>query len=211
VTTDPGRFSARNATLQRLVFEAWQIPYSRITGGPAWIGTEEYDIDAKPANPASPAQLRLMLRALLIDRFKLAIRLEMKRRPVYTLVIGKNGPRLHAATEGNDLQWFRFHGDLSEFVNILAIQLTIPATIPDNPAIPSHASGAPVPVINGTGIEGVFDINLDLKRDQGSDTFTIWQRALQEQLGLRLEARRASVEFLVIDRAAKPAAADPAN
>jgi uncharacterized protein (TIGR03435 family) len=200
VTTDPGRFIARNATLKRLIFEAWRIPYSQISGGPAWLDRDEYDIDAKAENPASLAQIRLMLRALLIDRFKLAVRVERKQTRVYALMVGKGGPRL-GLEHGESPGVWRFHGDLSEFANVLAIRLTIPMSISDNPAIPSRASGAPVPIVNKTGIEGVYDISVDIKPDQGSDTFTIWQRALQEQLGLKLEAQKGAVEFLVVEHA----------
>jgi uncharacterized protein (TIGR03435 family) len=56
-------------------------------------------------------------------------------------------------------------------------------------------------VVDKTGIEGVYDITLDLKPDPGGDPFTVWQRALQEQLGLKLESQKAPVEMLVIDHA----------
>ena len=80
ITTDPGRFTARNATLKRLIFEAYRVPYSQITGGPAWLDSSEYDIEAKAAISASVEPLRLMLRTLLADRFKLAVHSEFKER-----------------------------------------------------------------------------------------------------------------------------------
>lgn len=201
ITTDPARFSARNATLKRLIFEAYRVPYSQITGGPPWLDSNEYDIDARPASPVSPAQLRLMLRRLLTERFKLAVRSESREGRVYALVVGKEGPRLRGSGNGEGSGKWRFHGDLSQFANLLAVQLTIPFL--DDPTTPSHARGAPVPVVDKTGIEGVYDISLDLKPDAGADPFTVWQRALQEQLGLRLESQRAPVEFLIIDHANK--------
>jgi uncharacterized protein (TIGR03435 family) len=201
ITIDPGRLIVRNATLKRLIFEAYRVPYSQIAGGPSWLNSDEYDIEAKAESPASSEQIRLMLRTLLTDRFKLAVRSEMKERRVYALVVGKDGPRLHAAKEGETSRLWRFHGDLSKFADVLSTQLTIPLL--DDPATPSHASGAPMPVVNKTGIEGVYDISVDIKPDQGGDTFTVWQRALQEQLGLNLESQKAPVEILVIDHAEK--------
>jgi uncharacterized protein (TIGR03435 family) len=201
ITTDPGRFTARNSTLKQLIFEAYRVPYSQITGGPAWIDSNEYDVDAKPEGRASVDQLRLMLRALLTDRFKLAIRNEMKERRVYALTVGKDGPRLRNSGDETTAGKWRFHGTLSEFANYLAIQLTIPLL--DDPTVPSHATGAPVPVLDKTGIEGTYDLRVDIKPDRGGDAFTIWQRALQEQLGLKLESQRAPVETLIIEHAEK--------
>jgi uncharacterized protein (TIGR03435 family) len=197
ITTDPVRFTARNATLKRLIFEAYSIPYSQISGGPGWLDSNEFDIDAKPENPASLDQLRLMLRTLLTERFKLAIHRESKERSVYELLVGKDGPRLKLPGKGS----WRFHGDLSQFAGNLAIQLTIPLL--EDPGTPSRASGAPVPVIDKTGIQGVFDIAVDIKPDAGASVFTIWQRALQEQLGLKLVSGKAPVEIIVIDSAEK--------
>jgi len=199
ITTDPGRLTAKNATLKTLIHEAWQIPYPQITGGPAWLNTDEYDIDATVESPASAGQLRLMLRALLTDRFKLAVHSEMRERRVYVLVVGKDGSKLGRPSDGESSHRWRFHGDLSKFASVLSIQLTIPLL--DDPATPSHASGDAVPVVDKTGIEGVYDISVDIKPDPGGDTFTIWQRALQEQLGLKLVTEKTATEFLVVERA----------
>lgn len=204
ITTDPGKFTARNTTLKRLIFEAYRIPYSQITRGPSWLDSDEYDVDAKAESPATADQLDLMLRKLLADRFKLAIRRETRDGRVYVLVAGRDGPKLSGsgAKEGQGSLVWRFHGDLSEFAARLALQLTIPMDNPD-PSSPSRATGTPVPVINKTGIEGIHDISVALKPEPGADTFTVWQRALQEQLGLRLESQKAPVEILVIEHAEK--------
>jgi uncharacterized protein (TIGR03435 family) len=186
--------------LKRLIFEAWRIPYSQIAGGPGWLNTDEYDIEAKAASAANPEQFRLMLRTLLADRFRLAVHSEKNEGRVYALVAGKGGSKLGEPGNKSEHAW-RFHGDLSEFANVLAIQLTIPLL--NDPGTPSHASGTPVPVLNKTGIEGVYDIALDIRPDPGGDMFTVWQRALQEQLGLKLESQRALIEVLVVDRAEK--------
>ena len=199
IKTDPGRFIATNATLLRFIFEAYQVPYPQITGGPSWLNTDEFDIDAKAESPVGSEQLRLMLRQLLIDRFKLSVRTELVDRRVYALVVGKDGPRLNGAKDVAGSRAWRFHGRLSEFANILAVQLTIPMSSNQDPAIPSRATGAPVPVVDKTGIDGVYDIRLDINTDRGGDAFTVWQRALQDQLGLKLESQKAAIQVLVID------------
>jgi len=71
----------------------------------------------------------------------------------------------------------------------------------DDPSTPSHATGDPIPVINKTGIAGIYDIGVDIKPDAGADTFTIWQRALRDQLGLKLESQKGAVAYLVVGHA----------
>src|SRR6185503_18225879 len=77
------------------------IDAARIVGGPSWIDTDRFDITAKAAAPTSPAQLTLMLRTLLADRFKLAAHTEMRDDSIYALVMarsdGRLGPNLHPA------------------------------------------------------------------------------------------------------------------
>jgi uncharacterized protein (TIGR03435 family) len=137
-----------------------------------------------------------MLRTLLVDRFKLATRILSKDSRFYALTVDKDGAKLPGA--GGPHAW-GFHGTLSEFANVLAIQLTIPMV--SDPTVISRATGPPIPVVNQTGIQGEFNISVDLKPDQGTDAFTVWQRALKEQLGLRLESRKGPVDVLVIEHA----------
>jgi uncharacterized protein (TIGR03435 family) len=199
ITTGPEQLTARNVTLKRLVYEAWQAPYDRLTGGAEWVSTEEYDIDAKAPHPVSSSELRQMLRTLLANRFKLMVRTEKRKSRVYTLLVGKGGAKLHGPV-GEDMPGvWRFHGDLNQFADVLALKLTIPLVA--DPAVPSVAQGTPVPVVNKTGIEGVFDLALPMSLDARKDPFTFWQRTLQEQLGLRLEPGREPVEFFLIEHA----------
>jgi uncharacterized protein (TIGR03435 family) len=89
---------------------------------------------------------------------------------------------------------------MNHFASVLSVQLTIP--MPKDPTVPSMSAGAPTPVLNQTGLDGIYDIDVELKIEPGADTFAWWQRALQE-FGLKLEAQRAPVEILVVDRAEK--------
>jgi uncharacterized protein (TIGR03435 family) len=142
-----------------------------------------------------------MLRTLLADRFRLSLRRESKKLRAYVLTEDKRGFKLRPSQDaGGPVFGFpRFHGDLNQFCAILSIQLTIPTI--DDPTKPARATGPPVPVLNRTALEGIYDIRLDLKPEPGGDIFTLWQRRLQEQLGLKLENQRTPVEILVIDRA----------
>ena len=119
-----GRFTATNNTLRGLILNAYGImsaPYL-LEGGPGWIDTidtERYDIDAKAEDNAIPAntpdrvqweKTRLMLRTLLGDRFKLAIRRQSKEMPVYQLTVAKNGPKLRQSLADCNATAFACHG-----------------------------------------------------------------------------------------------------
>jgi uncharacterized protein (TIGR03435 family) len=213
VTIEPARFAARNTTLKRLLFESWQIPYAQITGGPAWIDTSEFDLDARATHPVPSLELRVMLRGLLAERFSLETRTGTREQRVYILTTDKSGAHLTGPPrDGPRVE--RFHGGLAEFANVLAIKLSIAAPNPNTPGLPSRAAGAAVPVLNQTGIDGIYDLAVELQLEQSqpgpappgsaNDTFTLWQRALREQLGLRLESGRAGVPFLTVVNAVQP-------
>jgi len=85
--------------------------------------------------------------------------------------------------------------------DLLAVQLSIPS--PDNPTEPVRASASPVPVMDKTGLSGVFDFIVNMHPELGTDMFTAWRRALREQLGLRLDSRKGTVAVLVVDEAAR--------
>ena len=88
-TADPMLFSRHETTLRSLILRAYDIEDYQLSGGPAWIDSDRYDIDARPEHPASQEQLMLMLRSLLADRFQLAIHRETKTIAVYALAVAK--------------------------------------------------------------------------------------------------------------------------
>lgn len=90
---------------------------------------------------------------------------------------------------------------MRQFADFLAVQFSIPML--DDPSQPGRAGGPAIPVLDRTGISDVFDFAVDVRPELGTDSFTLWQRVLREQLGLRIEARRGPVEVLVVDDAAR--------
>src|SRR6476646_6052721 len=191
----PAAFTARNATLRRLAAEAYRLQVSQVRG-PVWLDRSEYDIEAKADSPATRDQLRLMLRTLLAERFKLTQHRDAKETRLYELVTDKAGLKIHAAKEGETpamAPGFRFHGDMRQFADLLAVQLSI--AISSDPAQPGRAAGSPVPVLDKTGLSGVYDFRIEIKPEPGSDMFTLWQRVLQDKLGLRLNSRRGEVDI----------------
>jgi uncharacterized protein (TIGR03435 family) len=203
LTISQSGIAARNATLRRLIAEAYGLQIRQVSG-PGWLDQNEYDIEARTGEPVGRKEFDLMLRALIADRFQLKHHGEEREMRVYELVVDNGGPKIQPAKDGEAPRsgsGFRFRGDLRRFADLLAVQLSIP--IADDPTQPGRAGGPMVPVLDKTGLSGVYDISADLKVELGVDSFTLWQRALREQLGLRMESRRDRVEILVVDDAAR--------
>src|SRR5262249_16177787 len=70
-----------------------------------------------------------------------------------------------------------------------------------DPSRPSIAAGPPAPVVDFTGLHGIYELNLDLKSEVALDMFTSWQRFLQEHCGLKLESRKSQLPVLVVEKA----------
>jgi uncharacterized protein (TIGR03435 family) len=201
ITVQPDRLAARNVSLLDLMVEAYGVQRFQVEG-PKWLDDDEFDLDARAEGAAGRAESQVMLQKLLAERFELTLRRESKDARVFVLSRGKGGVRIHPVEGAAPASgWPRFHGDMRQFANLLSIQLSIPANAGNDPSRPSVAGGAPVPVVDETGLEGVYDFNVDLPPELGADSFVRWQRALQDQLGLRLDRRQAAVEYVKIEHA----------
>ncbi len=199
----PTGITGTNVTLQRLVAEAYHLQLNQVLG-PSWLDKNEYDVEAKATGVVTREQMALMLRSLVADRFKLTQHSEMREMRVYELVVAKSGPKIRPAGDGENptaRAGLHFHGDLRQFADLLAVQLSIPAS--DNPAEPARASASPISVLDKTGLPGIFDFTVDIHPELGTDMFTSWQRVLEDQLGLRIEGRKGNVAVLVVDQAAR--------
>jgi uncharacterized protein (TIGR03435 family) len=230
-----GAVDLHNVTVEELMVNAWHVFPSQILGAPAWTRTAAYDISAKPETAAKPGQVNLMLQALLRTRFGLSMHREKRNLPVYALVMarkdGKPGPSLVESKEGGCA--VRIPGNpppppdpakpATRWCGLLMMR-------------PRKLSGAAVPivvladqfalrlgrtVIDMTGLKGNYDIDLEWTADEGAVPFlegspdpvpptdpqgqTIFT-ALKEQLGLKIESRRALVDVIVIDHVHTPSA-----
>jgi uncharacterized protein (TIGR03435 family) len=208
-------FIATNASLKMMIGFAYDVQDHQISGGPKWLDSDRFSIEAKPkaAIPFSMERmepLKLMLQSLLEERFKLAFHRETRVEPVYELVVAKGGPRLKENSapgpDGRVGLFGRGRGDLTATAMPIAV---LAGTL-------SQRMGRSV--IDKTGLSGKYDFTLVYTPDQstpggpderdapaapdpaGPSIFT----ALQEQLGLKLESAKGPVEILVIDRAEKP-------
>jgi uncharacterized protein (TIGR03435 family) len=208
ITYSPAGFTARNVTLRRLVAEAWHCQMNQVLG-PPWLDHNEYDITARTPEGTTHEQISMMLRALLVDRFRLKQHDDTRQMRVYELAIGEAGPKIHPIDEGTTApagSGFHFRGDMRQFADLLAVQFSIPA--PDSPGVPVRAGGSQIPVLDKTGLQGIYEFSVDSRPELGTDTFTAWKRALADQLGLKIESRKEDVSVVVVDDAAKIPAAN---
>ena len=145
-----------------------------------------------------------MLQSLLADRFKLKIHREMREMPVYELVVGKNGPKFkESAPDANPMG----------HVNVIGrnYEVAIPKATMDE-IVDQIANAFPGrPVLDKTGLTGTYDIRMTYtpsfrtNRESDSDLNDISIfTAVQDQLGLKLQARKALVEIVVLDHIEKP-------
>jgi uncharacterized protein (TIGR03435 family) len=218
-----GTFTAHNVALKNLMqYQAYGIPLQRILGGPKWIDSARFDIEAKPDSSVADQlqklgpeqrhlQIQAMFQQLLADRFKLVVHWETRELPVYALVASKNGPGLKKTTlpdgeTGLSSGTGRFTAKgvtMEELSKALTNDL-------------SRDLGRVV--IDKTGMAGRYDAEIKWTPEAdsvasnggtdsaatGSDAGPSIFTAIQEQLGLRLEPTKGPVQVLVIDHVEMP-------
>lgn len=230
VDISPDRFQATGMTLKELIKIAWNLNYAandQVAGGPPWVSTTRFDLDAKEDVALSAEiaklprqqqgeQVRAMLRDLITQRFHLELHHETRQLTVYDLIVAKGGPKLLPAADPSTAKttdkpskpsrWIRIAGvgdlegysaDISTLVTVLSMQPEVGGRL----------------VLDKTGLTGSYDFTLKWTPDiflganesaanAGPSLFT----ALQEELGLRLESARAPVDQIVIDAVSPPVA-----
>ena len=107
ISTYPARIKVINSTLKLCVQMAWNVKDFQVSGASGWMDSEHYDIDAVAAEPFNRDESRVMLKALLADRFGLVIHSEMQEKPGYALVVAKNGSKLRPAVDDPSIQFSR--------------------------------------------------------------------------------------------------------
>ena len=200
-------YIARNVPLRMMITAMYRITDSQIAGGPDWIDTEHYDIDAKAERPSTLEQLHEMFRTLLADRFQLRYHHETREIPAYVLTVANSGTKLKP----------------SESQEIF--------DVPIKPDGPSRVVGTRVPmsylswylsfrvgrpVVDGTALDGFYDFTLAWLPNPGLDSPGVQYNdpseepailvAVREQLGLKSQPRKAPIEVLIIDHVVRPQA-----
>jgi uncharacterized protein (TIGR03435 family) len=200
-STQNGQLTATNVTLRNTIRNAYDLQDFQIVGGPAWIDSDRFDIIAKAeVAPANMADRRLMMQALLAERFSFSAHHETRDMAVYDLVLARPDGKLGAGLRHVDCAIVKTCGNTNVTNAVLkASGRTLGDFSQTLSTIVTRM------VIDKTGLAGPFDIDLTWSRDQATDTtqpsiFT----AVQEQLGLKLDPSRGPVDVLVIDRVEQP-------
>lgn len=226
-----GRLSTMNATPVLLVQNAYRIQAYQIAGGPEWMNTDGYDIEAKPEGPADEAKAWLMLRALLTDRFKLGVHRETRELPVWALTVAKGGPRLPAPEDPGCVPGGPVSRDQSP-CGVVRVAMSggglalLGRSVPIGELVKRLADVLGQPVIDRTGFTGLTDVRvagftpdentMGLPGSGGARAYNSVRplptdpnhpnimAAVEEQVGLKLERSRGPVEVLVIDHVERP-------
>jgi len=192
-------YTAANMPLRVLIMVAYSLTDRQLAGGPDWLVSERWDINAKADRPYPTETLRVMLQRLLEERFKIRYRRDTREVALWELVSDKGGPKM-PEHDPNDLD----RGPMRAGANGRGLEGT---NIPMDYFALSLSRMLDKNVVNKTGLNGYWDVTLDFVREQdrdqnGPSVFT----ALREQLGLRLVPSRGPVEFMVIESAERPSA-----
>jgi uncharacterized protein (TIGR03435 family) len=206
-------FTTTNTSLSDLIVFAYGLHARQVTGGPSWLESDKYDVTGKPDQPGVPnvTQLRTMVQKLLVERFQLTFHHDKKELSVYAITVANTGSKMAKSEATGNLPGFGGRGrgnvavrntTMAEFAEFLQSRIV------DRP------------VVDQTGLSGRYDFPLKwtpdglraaaaaepnaspapINPDDPPDLFT----AFQQQLGLKLESKKAPVDVLVIDRVEKP-------
>jgi uncharacterized protein (TIGR03435 family) len=202
IEVSPGSISMRGVNLLRAICWSYDVQISQIVG-PDWLDRISFDIVAKAGNEAGRDQLRLMLRPLLADRFKLSLHRETRDIPSAVLTVAKGGHKLkEAAGEGPPVLRLSRGTVVAERTSMAELAAALARPLGEPPIVA-------VPVIDMTGLTGRYDFTLDtapyltVVGKFGPDNVYALRQALQDQLGLKTEWRKMPVEVLVVDHVEK--------
>jgi uncharacterized protein (TIGR03435 family) len=211
------RFEARNYAVRTLIAAAFEMSPQAIAGGPAWVDSEHWDIQAKTPGDIRPNldEQMTMLRDLLRERFKLTFHREPKRMRIYSLTVATGGARLKASPASPDAAP---EGPPPLVFVLSPTVVRLPARYATMSEFASVLQRSPLerPVVDQTGLVGRYDFDLEfapderlwggiLKEPENSDKPDLF-KAIQEQMGLRLEATTGPVDTIVIDAIERPSA-----
>ena len=209
-----------NVPMKMLLQFAFGLPETRILGGPDWLSSIKFDIEAKADSSVDDRLHSLsgddakllkqkMVQALLADRFQLVDHMETRELPVYALIAAKGGPKLQPSkANGTTIDSWNSKIDIRGGDNTVALfaqelSKKLGRVVIDKTGIQSRYDivltwtpddrATPSPSVNGQTSSAA---------DSGPSIFT----AIQEQLGLKLESQKGPVQVLVIDRIEMPSA-----
>lgn len=198
-----GRFESRGTTLLKVIAYAYSVNNNQIVGGPDWLNSERFDIEAQAADhTASRTELRKMLQSLLADRFGLVLHDDRKSMPAYLLTL-KSGAELHPSSASGPGECPAVDGDPDLIHRVChAVSMSDLTTI-----LPQIANNyVDRPVVDKTGLDGRFDFQLDwmekvdylAAKGVGRPAISIFDAL--DRLGLLLEPGNGGAPVMVVDR-----------
>jgi bla regulator protein BlaR1 len=209
-----GGLKMGGATLKQLIALAYDVRDEQVLGGPKWIGSQGYDLLARPERgdttdernatvaPGTTSwdRMRLRTQTLLQERFQLMVHVDAKEQPGYALILAKDGPKVQPSADQGPAGTLRSNGRIDGRRGTIKMLATVLTQLVARP------------VEDRTGLTGTYDYKVEYTQDavlvgteanppdpSGPSIFT----ALQEQLGLKLEPSRVSALTIIIDRAEK--------
>ncbi len=198
VKADHGTLTMHDVTVSTCIQWAYGISQGLISG-PSSLKDLHYDITAKTEPGTPQKQMRLMLRELLRDRFKLAFHLEKRELRVYTLVVAKGGIKMHLSAPGGEM--FRENSATGMVAHSISMQ-----ELADYLSDPLET-----PLTDATGLPGRYDLTIDftpyvdMKRDDvRPDPAAVLGAALKGELGLELVKAKQQMDVTVVDHVEPP-------
>jgi uncharacterized protein (TIGR03435 family) len=200
-----------NYTLLDMVSVAYNVQATQVVGGPTWMSSDKYDVNGKPDTPGVPSfdQAKMMLQKLLADRFQLKFHRETKKMSAYLLTVAKGGPKMRKGDPNGE------PGIVFRQLGVLAVT----NSTMDEFAQTMQRTVFHRPVVNDTRVQGRWSFLLKFTPDgsqvewagvkalppsNATDAPPPLFTAIQEQIGLKLEAGKAPVPVLVIDHVEPP-------
>jgi len=230
LTLNGRNFATRASSLLDLISFSYEVQAKQIVGGPDWLDKDRYDIAAVPDVDGAPntEQLRSMIRKLLADRFKLTFHKDKRDLSAYVLTVAKGGQKLTLTQLKGPLPGIGFrpaaggvilnmgNGTMSDFTGFLQIivldkpvvnrtELTEKFDLavkfmPDETQFHGHPPKLPTAAASGS------TASTAAATPDTTETFPDLFQALQQQLGLKLEAEKTAVDVIAIDHVEKPSA-----
>lgn len=214
-----GRTVLQGFRLRDLILLAWQTENFRVIGTSGWMDSERFNIEAIGDPKASLDETRVMIRTLLADRFRLRWHREMRETPVFALIPAKKGSQLQPSSAAGQCvpydgsasappadstlptcsvrSYMRRSDDGSQLTVVEATAIGMTMTTKLLGTLSGHH------VIDETGLTGVFAFKLEYAPGPDASGPSLFS-AVQDQLGLKLESRKAPVDVVVIDSATRP-------
>jgi uncharacterized protein (TIGR03435 family) len=217
-----GRYELRRATMLDLIKTAYAVDPDKVYGGPSWLDYDRFEVIAKAPAGARPDALRPMLQSLLAERFKLVVKTDKRPLPAYVLSQAKGGPKLSASDGKSDASGCQSlpttrtsEGPSSK---IQCRNVTMEAFAAALRRLSTNRTLGTLPVVDGTQLEGAWDIDLQFPAVVLTITKATGQTSVSnadgifgaiEKLGLKLELSKAPQDALVVESVNEQPTANP--